>query len=137
MTIKVHKQYIKDLSIENPNPLKFFDNEEREKNVNVNYDIRVQKYDDEVYELAFALSMNIKDHEGDTAYILELIYSGVFELSGDDNVEESLFTKCAALLFPFVRQLVADCTTNSGIKTIFLDLVDFKSLYQNSKKSVN
>jgi preprotein translocase subunit SecB len=136
MTIKIHKQYIKDLSIENPNPFKFFDNEEGEKNVDVNYDIRAQKYNDKIYELSFSLSMNIKSEEGNSAYILELIYAGIFEIDSD-NVEEVLFIQCAELLFPFIRQLISDCTANSGIKTIILDLIDFKKLYQSSKKSVN
>jgi preprotein translocase subunit SecB len=34
------------------------------------------------------------------------------------------------LLFPFVRQIVADATRNGGFPPLYLDPIDFVALYQ-------
>ena len=45
-----------------------------------------------------------------------------------------LFVNCPALLFPFLRRIVADMTREGGFPPLLLDPVDFGSLYMRKKQ---
>jgi preprotein translocase subunit SecB len=38
--------------------------------------------------------------------------------------------ECPRLLFPFVRQIVADATRDGGFPPLYIDPIDFVALYQ-------
>jgi preprotein translocase subunit SecB len=38
--------------------------------------------------------------------------------------------ECPRLLFPFARQIVADCVRNGGFPPLFIDPIDFAALYR-------
>jgi preprotein translocase subunit SecB len=62
---------------------------------------------------------------------MELAYAGLFEIENipPDGLEPFLLIHCPALLFPFLRRIVADLTREGGFPPLLLDPVDFAGLY--------
>lgn len=66
-------------------------------------------------------------------YAVDVIYCGVFELSGvpPDALPRLLLIDAPALLFPFARQMAADAVRDAGFGDMTLTAVDFARLYEN------
>ena len=64
-------------------------------------------------------------------YDLELAYAGLFEIQSmpEQALEPFLLINCPALLFPFLRRLVADLTREGGFPPLLLDPIDFAGLF--------
>ena len=78
--------------------------------------------------------LNIEVHaKGDTGviYNVELFYAGMFRLRGvpQNMLQPVLFIDCPAILFPFVRRVLADITRDGGFPPLMLDPIDFGRLY--------
>ncbi|MEM0988791.1 MAG: protein-export chaperone SecB [Pseudomonadota bacterium] len=70
--------------------------------------------------------------EGNTRFIVELDYVGVFEIMNvpEEHVHPFLFIECPRQILPFARRVVADVTRDGGYPPLMLDNVDFASLYR-------
>jgi len=66
-------------------------------------------------------------------YAVDIIYCGVFELTGmpADALPRLLRIEAPALLFPFARQLAADAVRDAGFGALALAAVDFARLYES------
>ena len=51
-----------------------------------------------------------------------------------EAVEPFLLVNAPALLFPFVRRIIADLTREGGFPPLMLDPIDFASLYMKRKQ---
>jgi preprotein translocase subunit SecB len=62
----------------------------------------------------------------------EASYCGLFALVNipQDNQDVVLRIHCPTLLFPFVRQIVAEAVRNGGFPPLFIDPIDFAALYR-------
>ncbi|WP_417320825.1 protein-export chaperone SecB [Emcibacter sp.] len=124
-------QYIKDLSFENPTPaqtLQKMANEKPAMDINVNLNAR--QLGEEVYEVDLKISSTAKAGE-DTAFVVELVYSGLF---GAKNVPQEalqpfLMIEAPRMLFPFARRIIADATRDGGFPPLMLEPIDFAGLY--------
>ena len=69
---------------------------------------------------------------GDTLFLLELEYGGIFLVEGvaDDQMHPFLLIECPRLLFPFVRRIISDVTRDGGFPPLNVDTVDFLALYR-------
>lgn len=128
-------QYIKDLSFENPSVGKPILKKDEQPNLEVQINVSAQRLKDEHYESAIHFKAIAKNSAG-TIYDLELVYAGMFKLRNapDDALEPFLLIHCPTLTFPFLRRLVADLTREGGFPPLFLDPVDFATLYAHNKK---
>ena len=63
---------------------------------------------------------------------VELVYGGVFRLNGfpQEHTLPILFIECPRLLFPFARQIIAECTRNGGFPPLMIDPIDFAQMFQ-------
>jgi len=128
--IMVNAQYIKDLSFENPNPLKTLTATEQphgELQVNVS----ARGVAENSYEVVLSVRSEAKI-EGTTAFIVELDYAGIITLAGipQEHVHPVLMIEGPRLLFPFARQIVANATREGGFAPMLLPMIDFSMLYQ-------
>ncbi len=141
--IKVGVQYLKDLSVENPNSPEIFILEApKGPNIDVKYDISVNKLSSEEQKnsKSFEVILSVKIHskiqkDGSdyNMFILEAKYAGVFSTEGDLNdVEEKrvLFVYAPNNLFPFLRRIVADSIGNCGFPPLMLDPIDFAGQFE-------
>ena len=69
---------------------------------------------------------------GDTLFLLELEYGGIFHIEGipEDQMHPFLLIECPRQLFPYVRRIVSDITSDGGFPQLNLDVVDFLALYR-------
>jgi preprotein translocase subunit SecB len=126
-------QFIKDLSFENPNIDKIMgdgpgDNPNIQLEVNV--DARTADADKNVYESAINFRAHATSKIG-TIYDLEVVYAGLFRIQNvpKEALEPFLLVNCPAILFPFLRRLLADITREGGFPPLLLDPIDFGALY--------
>lgn len=129
--IQVLRQYIKDLSFENPNAPQSLRSQQKGPQVQFNVDVGVRKVEDDLHEVSLRLDAKAEREEG-VAFICELVYSGLF---GFRNIEEQdlppfLLIEAPRILFPFARKLMADLTSEGGYPPIMLDPIDFAALYR-------
>jgi preprotein translocase subunit SecB len=129
--INVLGQYVKDLSFENPRAPQSLRGPGSNPNVQVNFNVQAQTIGEDIYEVSLTLEASASTDEGNL-YALELVYAGGFRLKDlpQQAMRPVLFIECPALLFPFVRRLVADLTREGGFPPLFLDPIDFASLYR-------
>lgn len=127
-------QYIKDLSFENPNAPQAFQNLSGGKpQIDVNVNVNGRKLNDETYEVELKLQASAKDENGSNAFVVELLYAGLFGLRNvpDEVIQPFLLVQAPTILFPFARRIVADATRDGGYPPLLLDPIDFAGLYQN------
>lgn len=125
-------QYIRDLSFENPRaPASLADGEGRPQ-VEVQVQIETRR-DDTLGRFEVALKVNATGkRQGGIGFVVELDYRGLFEIGGfQQNVlPQVLLVECPRLLFPFARRIVADAVRDGGFPPLFLDPIDFLTLYR-------
>ncbi|MBH0112213.1 protein-export chaperone SecB [Novosphingobium sp. YJ-S2-02] len=122
-------QYIKDLSVENPNaPVSF--QWQDQPSFDVQFNIGARSIEGEVHEVELKITCTSKTEAG-TAFIVDLSYCG---LVGMRNLDENqahafLFAEAPRLIFPFARRVIADAVRDAGFAPFLLEPIDFNGLY--------
>lgn len=134
--VNVLGQYIKDLSFECPDATRFFRGPGKNPNLQINFNVQVRSLQEDRFEVALSIEGEARSDEG-VLYNIELVYAGAFLLRNlpSEVVQPVLFIECPALLFPFVRRLVADLTREGGFPPLLLDPIDFAGLYRRRAES--
>ena len=92
-------QYIKDLSIENPNSPQVYQWQEQPR-VDVQFNIDVARVSDEVHEVTIKLEVSARSDSG-VQFLVELSYAGLFGLRNfpDEAMGPFLLVEAPRLLF--------------------------------------
>jgi preprotein translocase subunit SecB len=122
-------QYIKDLSIENPNSPQVYQWQEQPR-VDVQFNINVERASDDLHEVIIKLEVSARSDSG-VQFLVDLSYAGLFGLRNfpEEAMGPFLLVEAPRLLFPFARQIVADATQNTGFPPLLLDGIDFGAAY--------
>lgn len=122
-------QYVKDLSVENPNSPDCFQWQDAPQ-LDVQFNIQARPISEEVQEVDLKIQINAKADAG-TAYIVDLTYCGLIGMRNLDEGQAHAFIYAEAprILFPFARQIVADAVRNAGFQPLMLEPIDFNGLY--------
>ncbi len=128
-TAGIISQYVKDLSVENPNAPDCFQWQET-PHLDVQFNIGAEKVGDEVHEVELKISLSNKSEKG-TVYLVELSYCGLIGLRNvpDEQAHAFLYAEAPRLLFPFARRVIADVVRDAGFAPLVLDPIDFNGLY--------
>ena len=134
MQVRVLGQYVKDLSFESPNITKLLEGAPENPNLNLELNVSPTTIRPDLHEVALNFKAQATSKTG-TIYDLEMIYAGLFEIKNApaEALEPLLNINSAALLFPFLRRIVADLTREGGFPPLLLDPVDFASLYMKKR----
>ncbi|MGL9717116.1 MAG: protein-export chaperone SecB [Wolbachia sp.] len=146
--MRIHGQYIKDLSFENPNSPFLSPKEAPSINVMVNINsVKLEGAENKegndeersFHEITLHIEAkatvkdeNIKDG---VAFICETKYCGIFsienftELSAEE-ARQALFIGGPTFLFPFAREIIARVTSSGGFPPLMLDPIDFEAMYE-------
>lgn len=122
-------QYVKDLSVENPNaPASFQWSEAPE--IDVQFNIQSNQIEGEIHEVELKIAINSKTAQG-TAFIVDLSYCGLIGMRGLPAEQMHAFTYAEAprILFPFARRVIADAVRDAGFPPFMLEPIDFNGLY--------
>jgi preprotein translocase subunit SecB len=127
--IALQKIYLKDASFEAPGAPQIF-GEEGQPQLQLNLSQKVATLGENVYEVV--LSVTVTCTVGDkTAYLAEVQQAGIFGLAGFDQrtLEAVVSTYCPNVLFPYVRQQIAELVQNGGFPPYLLQPINFDQLY--------
>ena len=136
--VKILSQYIKDLSFEVPQAPQVFFSPINKPNIALNINIDAKKISDENYEILLKINAEATQEEK-KIFICEVEYGGLFQLQKIENemLEQVLLIYCPNILFPFIRRVIANVTSDGGFAPLMLDLIDFADLYNRRKNIAN
>ncbi|MGI9525127.1 MAG: protein-export chaperone SecB [Hyphomicrobiaceae bacterium] len=134
---RVVAQFIRDLSFECPKIERLLEGPGDNPNLNIEVNVNARHLNEDLYESAVEFKAKA-DNAGGVIYHLEIVYGGMFQIENlpPEALEGFLLVNCPALLFPFLRRIVADLTRESGFPPLFLDPIDFGALYMQKQQQM-
>jgi len=129
LQIAMITQYVKDLSVESPNSPAVFQWQVQPQ-VDVQFNINVNNISDEVHEVILKVNVSARSENG-PHFLIDLSYAGLLGLRNfpADGLGPFLLIEAPRLLFPFVRQIVAEAVQNTGFPPLLLEPIDFNAVY--------
>ena len=122
-------QYIKDMSVENPNAPQVYQ-WEAQPNLDVQFNLNAQKLSDDVHEVEIKIQVTARSDNG-VHFVVDLTYAGIFGVRNfpEESLGPVLLVEAPRLLFPFARQVVSEAVTNTGFPPLLLEPIDFGGAY--------
>ncbi len=127
-------QYLKDMSFESPNAPASFQTGSPPK-MEVNVDVEGRPLAADQYEVELTASARaLRDDK--VIFVVEASYAGVFEIKNlpREQLEMAMLVECPRLLFPFMRQIIADATRNGNYPPLMLEPIDFMGIFLANKE---
>jgi preprotein translocase subunit SecB len=83
-----------------------------------------------VHEIMLKIEVTARSENG-VHFVVDLSYAGLFGLRNmpEEALPPFLLIEAPRLMFPFVRQIIADAVINTGFPPLLLDPIDFASAY--------
>ncbi len=132
--MQVLAQFVRDMSFENMVAQKGLTASEVQPDIQVAVSLDARKRAVEhQYDIVTKFKVTSKNKlNGETLFLLELDYGGVFSVEGvpEEQMHPFLLIECPRLLFPFVRRIISDVTRDGGFPPLNIDNVDFLALYR-------
>ena len=127
--MKVIRQYIKDLSFENPlAPNMPTQDENPYVSLDVNSIYKDLKNDHHEINLKIKSTASSKEV---TLFIIELQYAGLFMTKiKDEKEKKNLIISSSYLLFPFARNIINNITMEGGFKPFIIQPIKFENMFQ-------
>ena len=126
-TIKIIKNFIQDLSYENPQDINENNSVNNNNNdIHVNMNVAYKPFNNNFFSLNLKYTLDCSSKKNKKKlFNLELDYFGFFEILGTNNNNQRLLTeKGVKLLFPFVKEIIEDITHKGGSVPIVLDEIE-------------
>lgn len=126
----IEKIYVKDLSLELPNAPQCF-LEQSAPEVQLQLQSTGAPVGDGVFEVELTVTVTAK--VGDkTQFLVEAAQAGIFQIRNvpEADIEPIIAVACPNILFPFVRETIADCVNRAGFPPVLLAPVNFEAIYQ-------
>lgn len=126
----IEKTYVRDLSLEVPNAPQIF-LEAAQPEVQVQLQTKANAVAEDVYECVVMVTVDAK--VGDkTVFLVEAQQAGLFRIAGvpEADMDPILSVACPNILFPFVREVIADAVNRAGFPPVLLSPVNFEAAYQ-------
>lgn len=132
----ISRQYIKDLSFENPNaPLVYSSLGNEGPEIKLNVELSSNQLGDRAHEVVVGLTVNASKRD-QAIFILELVYAGIVvvgESLSAEQTQQILKVDAPRHLFPFIRAIVADATREGGFPPLLLNPIDFARVYRRQR----
>jgi preprotein translocase subunit SecB len=130
----IHRQYLKDLSFENPNAPQIFNHsgERPAIDININIDVSRSEHPEhkDYYEVLLTLDAN-STRKGDALFIAQIVYGAAVSVQHIDEPKHHplLFVEVPHLIYPYARQILAHVTQSGAFMPLQLAPVDFRQMY--------
>lgn len=128
---RVLAQYVRDSSFENPGAPMSLRGRQNPPQIELGVDLAARRIDTDTEEVSLRIRATAK-REGETVFIAELLYAGLFGFVNIPDAERGpiVMIECPRILFPFARQVLADMTRDGGFPPVMLEPIDFAALYR-------
>lgn len=125
----IERIYVKDLSLENPGSPQSFQLQEPPQ-VEVQLRTRTDTLAEDVYESVLTITVTAKSGDK-TLFLVEASQAGIFTIKGvpADRLQPVMAIHCPTVLFPYVRETIADATQRAGYPPVHLHPINFEALY--------
>ena len=126
----IDKIYVKDLSLESPGAPQSFLMQEQPQ-IEVGLRTRGEQIQPDVYECVLTVTLTAK--VGDkTLFLVEAAQAGVFTIRGvpPEQIQSVIAINCPTVLFPYIRETLADAVIRAGFPPVHLAPISFEALYQ-------
>ena len=127
-SIKIRKNFIQDLSFENPQNINENNSVNNNNNdIDVNMSVVYKPYNNNFFSLNLKFTIDCSSKKNKRKlFNLELDYFGFFEILETINHNQKLLTENGIeLLFPFAKEIIEDITRKGGSVPILLNEVKF------------
>lgn len=135
-SLTIERIYIKDLSLENPGAPQSFAAQAAPQ-VEVSLRSRGEQLEEGVFECVLTLTVTAKTGDK-TLFLVEATQAGIFKITGVPlaDIQPILGIHCPTILFPYVRETIADAVSRAGFPPVHLDPINFELLYQQQLASM-
>ena len=128
-SIKLLKNFIKDLSFENPQNIEennVFQISNSDLNINMNVFYRPYN-NNNFFSLLLRFNLECFSEENKrNLFNIELDYFGFFEILEHDHNQKLLTEKGTKLLFPYAKEIIENITQKGGSVPVLLREIDFE-----------
>lgn len=134
MSFNLVGHYARDISMECPRPA--FESQTDKVAVSMDIGVAVKGLSETRNETAVKVRCEAKTESGDTCYLAEVEYAGVFEHQGfnGEQLMSIMSIDGAALIYPFARRVMMDLVSDSGYRAPMMDLVNFHALFVQAQQ---
>lgn len=131
----IEKIYVKDASSEVPRGGAVFF-ESGQPDLDLHVDIGSSTLQDGVHEVTLKATVTAKN-DGKPLFLVEVVQGGIFQIRDvpDDEMSAVLGVSCPTILFPYVRETVADLVTRAGFPPVHLAPVNFEAMYMARRQT--
>lgn len=129
-TFNIEKTYVRDLSLEVPNaPHIFMEGDAPE--VEIQLMTQATPVGEGLFESVVGVTVTAKTGDK-TVFLVEVKQAGIFRIENipEQDLDPILGVACPNILFPFVREVVADAVNRAGFPPVLLAPVNFEAVYQ-------
>ena len=129
-SLRIEKIYLKDLSLENPGAPQSFSSQEAPQ-VEVALRSRGEQIEEAVFECVLTITVTAKTGDK-TLFLVEAAQAGIFRIVGVPlaDIQPLMGIHCPTVLFPYIRETIADAVSRAGFPPVHLDPINFEALYQ-------
>ncbi len=136
VSIAINAQFVKDISFEAPHVPQIFTEIKSNPEINVSVDVQAAKVQETTYQVALKIKAEAKA-EDKVAFLCEVEYGCIASVQVPvEHVEPILLIEIPRLLFPFVRNIIADLTRESGFPPLMINPIDFVGLYHKRLEEI-
>jgi preprotein translocase subunit SecB len=130
----VNAQYIKDLSFENPRAPHSLLQQKEAPEVQLNVDVKAQGLGQGAFEVLLTVAARATAG-GETVFVTELTYAAIVTIQNtpQELVPVLLLVETPRLLFPFVRAVIANATSEGGFPPLLIHPIDFAELLRRQQ----
>jgi len=127
----IERIYVKDLSLENPGAPQSLLQATEAPHVEVGLRTRGEQIEQNVYECVLTITVTAKTGEK-TLFLVEVAQAGVFRIQGVSmaDIQPIMGIHCPSVLFPYIRETIANAVIRAGFPPVHLDPINFAALYQ-------
>ena len=126
----IDKIYVKDMSLECPGSPQSFKTSEAPQ-VEVGLRSRGEQIEPDIYECVLTITLTAKTSDR-TLFLVEASQAGIFTIRGvpPEHLQPVLAINCPNVLFPYLRETLADAVGRAGFPPVHLAPINFEALYQ-------
>ena len=126
----IDKVYVKDLSLECPGSPQSFKTTEPSQ-VEVGLRTRGEQIEPDMYECVLTITLTAKTSDR-TLFLVEASQAGIFTIRGipPEHLQPVIAINCPNVLFPYLRETLADAVGRAGFPPVHLAPINFEALYQ-------
>jgi preprotein translocase subunit SecB len=135
-TFQIHKLYMKDASfITHSDPSEVLQSWKPELHVEINSKHQALPQEN-THEVILHTKCVISTNNKKT-FEVEADYAGIFTITqvSEDQLKHTLGSYCPSILYPFLREIIADLVLKGGFPQLNLAPINFDLLYEQQEKS--